>query len=372
VPRAVAVGAALVLLALLVCIFRQPPRSDYATAEVLSVGTKGPSPEPSMDGLLSDVNLRVLDGPLAGRTFVAPVMNDPQSGYSMDVRPGDVVVVVTERKHDDWQVGIDEFHRIPALFWLFLTVVGAILLVGRWQGLQSLLALAVTLVLVFGVLTRLLVAGHPPVALGIAFAALVTALTLLLVGGFTTKALVATVGTVGGVAAAGFLGWVAMTAMHLSGFTGHESVYLQYLEQGLDFRGLLLCAIIIGALGAVMDVCMSLATSLEELAANDAGADTHSLFRSGMKMGSDLLGTMTNTLVLAYTGSSLTLVLLLTAQRADFPAGRLLNMEFISVEIVRSLAGLFGMAAAIPISAAAGAWWFAKNRRRPTRPSTAG
>ena len=118
-----------------------------------------------------------------------------------------------------------------------------------------------------------------------------------------------------------------------------------------------------------MDVCMSIATSLEEIAITDPEVSPASLLGSGLKIGSDMLGTMTNTLVLAYTGSSLTLVLLIVAQGAEYPLIRLMNMEFICVEIVRSASGLFGMSTAIPLSALVASMIFTKSKISHRKPN---
>ena len=355
-----------IILAFFFSLLRNSQNAGYATAQVVKVST------PEANAMVTNVNLKVISGPMKGQLLKAPILVEQQSLYRMDLNPGDEVVIVTEKVDGRLDVGIDEYYRAPTLLFFIALVAILLVLIGRWQGLVSFLALAITILLVFGGLANLLLLSYSPLPMAIIFSAIITFITLALIGGFTKKTLTATLGTVGGVSAAGFFAYLATVTMHLSGVTGHEAIYLQTLSLSLDFRGLLLCAIIIGALGAVMDICMSLATSLEELSKADKTTTYKSLFHSGMKMGSDLLGTMTNTLVLAYAGSSLTLILLLSAQRAEFPLARLLNMEFITVEIVRSLAGLFGMACAIPISAAVGAYLYGQHRRRPRRVTQSG
>ena len=358
--------ALIIVTAFIVNILRNSHEDGFATAKVLEVSNA------AADAMVTNVNLKVLSGPMKGRLLTAPILVEQQSLYRMELSPGDEVVIVTDDNDGQLDVGIDEYYRSPTLLFFIAMVALLLFLIGRWQGLVSFLALAITVLLVFGGLTTLLLKSYSPLPMAIIFSSIITIITLTLIGGFTKKTVIATVGTVGGVSAAGLFGSLATVTMHLSGVTGHEAIYLQTMSLALDFRGLLLCAIIIGALGAVMDVCMSLATSLEELSKADEANTRSSLFASGMKMGSDLLGTMTNTLVLAYAGSSLTLILLLSAQRSEFPLARLLNMEFIAVEVVRSLAGLFGMACAIPISAAVGAYLYGHHRRRPRRASQTG
>ena len=361
IKRALVLLLMITVLGFFYCSDGSKEKQDYATASVISIS------KAEAGAMVTDVKLRIQSGPLEGQIHKAPIMVDSSSSYSMELKKGDQVVVVSENIGGEWKIGIDEHYRTPKLIFLLIVVSLLLILIGRWQGILSFLALASTIILVFGGLTRLLLASYPPVPMAIAFSALITLLTLTLIGGLSQKTAIATLGTVGGASMAGLLGYLSAETMHLSGVTGHEALFLRSMSSSLDFRGLLLCAIIVGALGAVMDVCMSLATSLEEISRASKSTNFKSLFSSGMKMGSDLLGTMTNTLVLAYTGSSLTLILLLSAQKDDFPLIRLINMEFITVEIVRSLAGLFGMACAIPISAAIGAFLYSKRKRRPKR-----
>ena len=164
--------------------------------------------------------------------------------------------------------------------------------------------------------------------------------------------------------AAGLFGWLTAILLKLTGYTGHESTYLQLLNAELDLRGLLVSGIIIGALGAVMDVAISIASSLLEISQANPGYDQRKLFESGMNIGRDIIGSMVNTLILAYTGASLTLILLFALQKEDFPLIKIMNMEFICAEVVRSLAGLFGMVLAIPVTAAVAAYVYTRNSRQ--------
>lgn len=128
---------------------------------------------------------------------------------------------------------------------------------------------------------------------------------------------------------------------------------LYYVPQFADYgnmKGILLAGIILGALGAVMDVCMSIASSTEEIAAVGQGMGFASLFKAGMNVGNDIMGTMTNTLVLAYTGASMPLLLLLMAY--DLPFLHLMNFEMLADEIIRAMIGTIALVAAIPITAA--------------------
>lgn len=137
-------------------------------------------------------------------------------------------------------------------------------------------------------------------------------------------------------------------------------------QTGFDFRGLLFAGIIIGALGAVMDVSMSISSAMDEIKQVSPGLPRRALIQSGMNVGSDLMGTMSNTLILAYTSGSLPMLLLFFAY--DTPLIKIVNLEFIATEIVRALAGSLGLIMAIPITAVAGGYILTGKEDKKTAP----
>ncbi len=137
----------------------------------------------------------------------------------------------------------------------------------------------------------------------------------------------------------------------MTGMSTEEASMLLYIPQGIqfDFKALLFSGILLGALGAVMDVAMSIASSIEEVYKANKELSRGELFSAGMEVGKDVMGTMSNTLILAYTGSSIPLLLLFMAY--DTPLVRMLNLDIIATEIVRSLAGSIGLILTIPLTA---------------------
>ncbi|MDD3193179.1 MAG: YibE/F family protein [Oscillospiraceae bacterium] len=234
---------------------------------------------------------------------------------------------------------------LAGAFLLFL------ILFGRWKGVKTVLSLAVTCFVVFGLFFPLAVRGLSPVWLSLLCAALMTGFTLFLVCGFTRKALSAILGCLGGLGAAGVLAASFSYAMRLSGIVDEEAAYLRFLsdEFVLDFKGLLFAAIIIGASGAAMDVAVSIASSLDELIQKAPGISPRHLFFSGAAIGRDIMGTMSNTLILAYVGGSIHLILLLYAYPVPFV--NIINREMVAAEILIALCGSIGMLATIPLTA---------------------
>jgi uncharacterized membrane protein len=261
-------------------------------------------------------------------------------------------------------VNIYDIARDRYIYILVAMFSGAVILVGGLKGIKSLITLAIMgLVIVFWLLP-LILQGHNPLLLTILFASLITLVTLFIVGGINSKSLSATVGAIGGLLVAGLVAWVFGNAARLTGFSSEEAQLLQFadLPRAIDIRGLLFSGIIIGALGAVLDVAMSISSSVAEIRAANPLLGGRGLFQAGFRVGRDILGTMVNTLILAYAGGALPLLLLFMAYDLSFM--RIINMDLIATEVVRSLAGSFGLLTAIPLTAIAAAI-FAGRRKKP-------
>jgi uncharacterized membrane protein len=248
------------------------------------------------------------------------------------------------------QVYLQDFARDTYLYVLAGLFVLALLLVGKRKGLVTVFTLAVTVLAIFFVLLPLLMAGHSPTGTTILVAAGVTLVTMVFVGGLHWKTAAAVTGTVGGVLVAGLLSLLVGSAVRLTGFSSEEAQMLLYMDGGpLDVRGLLFAGIIIGSLGAVMDVAMSIAAAMHEVQCANPRLCFRELFRSAMNVGRDVMGTMANTLILAYVGSTLPLLLLFMGYQ--MPWVSIINSDLIATEVVRALAGSIGLVATIPLTA---------------------
>ena len=181
--------------------------------------------------------------------------------------------------------------------------------------------------------------------------AVTAAASLILLDGLTRKSLCAVLGCVGGVAAAGLCAGIVGTLTPLNGFnmSEAENLILYGAEKGLSISGLLVCGVLIAALGAVMDVAMSIASAVWELRERSPQLSARELFRSGMNIGRDAMGTMANTLILAFAGSSLNLLILV--QVYDIPFLQLVNTDFICIEVLQSVAGSMGILLTVPLVA---------------------
>ncbi len=257
-----------------------------------------------------------------------------------------------------------ERNRMGMLLGLTLLFLLAILLIGKLKGVTTIVALIYTVLAIFSVYIPGILAGHNIYLLTVIIAIFATLVTIPLVNGFNKKALVGIMGNLGGILLAGILGLIMNAAMHISGFLDPDYGLLAMLDNGveLDLRALVWGGIVIGSLGAIMDIAVSLASALYELAHEMQQPSFKKMMKAGMNIGTDAIGTMTNTLILAYIGSSLAVVLLLTAYNKE--ALLLFNLEMIVVEILQAVVGSLGILLAVPLTAFFGATVFIPKKKK--------
>lgn len=238
--------------------------------------------------------------------------------------------------------------RLPLLY-LIVFFLGSLLVVGGIKGLKAIFTLAFTIFAVIKILLPMILNGYNPVFVSVGICAVVIVVTLLVVSGVNKKTLSAIIGTLGGVIIAGFLALFTGYMACLTGLGNEESIHLILYSRNINFRGLLFAGIIIGALGAVMDVGISVASSMYEVQLRNPKIDEKDLISAGMNVGRDIMGTMSNTLILAYVGSSLNLLLLFLVY--DMPLNEIICRDNMAAEVVRALAGSVGLIFTIPLTA---------------------
>ncbi|NLP37304.1 MAG: YibE/F family protein [Firmicutes bacterium] len=245
---------------------------------------------------------------------------------------------------------VQDYARDHYLYLLAAIFVLLIIVIGRKKGLITVVTLGITVAVVFFVLLPLLLKGYSPIPTTVVAAALITVITLGALGGRHSKTLSAAAGTVGGVLVAGLLAYFVGNAVNLTGFSSEEAQMLAFIEGSpIDVRGLLFAGIIIGALGAVMDVAMSIAAASHEVYQVNPAISIRDQIKSAMNVGRDVMGTMANTLILAYVGPTLPLLLLFMAY--EMPFVQIINRDLVATEAVRAFAGSIGLIAAVPLTA---------------------
>ncbi len=304
-----------------------------------------PSDEPGMP----DARVIVVDGPNAG-SIIDAVLQGPSGQQSVpryDV--GDEVIInISQQGEDADFIAVADRYRVPALAALLGVFVVAVTVVGRWRGVRSLIALALTLAVIIRIVVPLLLAGWNPVLLAVGAATLVTIATLLLTEGARPTTVAAAAGTficlaLTALLAIAFNALAQFTELQGSG----DLVYLQTVGRPeLDLGGLLLAAVIFGALGILDDVTVTQAATVHELSEADPRVSRSELFRRAMNVGRSHISATVNTLVLAYVGASLPLIVLFNAGQQD--PMLTVSGEIVAVEVVKALVGSIGIVAAVP------------------------
>lgn len=290
---------------------------------------------------------------------------DPLLSYTTkEVEVGDLVMIYEYHNELGYSYAFGDYWRSDALIWLLVLFCGAVILFGRLKGLNTLLGLGITCLFVFLVFVPSILAGQNIYVWSILTCLYSIVTTLLIVNGYDRKSYIAAAGCFGGVLIAGLLTAAMNAIMNITGLVDEQAMYLNDLAGGLtiDLRAVIFAAIIIGATGAVMDVAISIASSLYELNDQLENPTFRTLLRSGFTIGRDMMGTMANTLVLAYIGSSLATVVLIVAYNASLTS--IFNKEMIVVEVEQALVGSFGILSAIPLTSLLAAWFYPLGRKK--------
>lgn len=348
------VGGALLLVGLLL-LPDLGPRPTVGSPVELAQGRIVELVETGGDPMVADSMVLLLSGPRAGETV--PAYLEGPSG-SQDVpryAVGDEVVVSVSTDPADPAgafIAVTDRWRIPPLAIMVGLFAVAVAVVGGWRGVRSLLALALTLGAVVKVVVPLILAGWDPVPVAVVVATVVTLATVLLTEGVHRASLAAVAGTFASLALVGGLAvWFAGLASFTELQGAGDIVFLQAIGLGeLDLGGIVLAAVILGALGVLDDVTITQAATVDELRRTDPWAGRAVLFRRAMNVGRSHIAATVNTLVLAYVGASLPLILLFAAGRQD-PL-LIASGEAVAVEVVRALAGSIGIVAAVPFTTA--------------------
>ena len=272
--------------------------------------------------------------------------------YDVNTPPAKVsdilMVYPSEEDESSWVAGdYVRFGKIKVLIVIFVLLV---ILFGKKKGLNTILSLAFTCLSIFLVFVPSILAGYNIYYSSVIICIYIVIMTLSLVSGFNMKSLSAGLGCISGVMVAGLIGVIMQKSMKLTGLVDDDSMFLLMMnpDNPIDLKAIIFAAIIIGALGATMDVAMSISSSLKEISDELKDVSFKKLFKSGITIGRDIMGTMANTLILAYIGGSLSIVLLLITYNSSLT--EILNREMIIVELLQSLAGSLGILFTIPFT----------------------
>jgi uncharacterized membrane protein len=303
---------------------------------------------PPVKGTCTDADVRLLSGPDEDR--LVPVQLS--SGGPIPLfEVGDTVRVAEVRYGTAEPVySVVDFERRSPMLWLALAFVILVLVFGRLRGALSLVGLAASLAIVLVFIVPAILDGRPPLAVALVGSMAVMLITIALAHGLGPKSLAAILGTTFSLLLVGLLAVVFTELTNLTGFSSEEATLLAVGGSDISISGLLIAGIIIGALGVLDDVTISQASTVMALRATDPGQSFRGLYSRAIEVGRDHVSATVNTLVLAYVGSSLPVLLI-------FGSGQLglvdaVNLEIVAKEIVATLVGSIGLIAAVPITTA--------------------
>ncbi len=300
-----------------------------------------------------DVTVKILTGKFKGETVELDNMLTGNPAYDIMLSKGDRVVLHVEPRVEfiedieDVEFFISDIERVNAIYIFTGIFFLMLLLIGRKKGILSFISIVATVALIFFALTPMILHEVSPILASLIVCILSTVITIYLVGGLNFKSTSAILGSIVSVGFAAALSILSIKLATLTGFAGEEPMFLYTARPDLDFTGILSASMMLAALGAVMDTAVSIASTINEIYLTDKNLTIKDLFKSGMNVGRDIIGTMSNTLILVYLGSSLPLVLLSN----NIDLNKFFNLNQVATEIISALIGSIAILACVPVTA---------------------
>lgn len=329
---------------------------EYENAVVEQILSDSTEADPvSEDHYRGNQNLivRVRTGRYTGEQMMAENTVGPIYGQPLKIGDG-VTVGLSTYTDGTVRCYVYEYDRFPGLLLVVAAFLVVTVLVGGKVGVKSLVSLGLTVAALIFILLPLLLQGWPTIPTTFLISVLVTAATFVILGGVDKKTVCACLGTLAGIALATVFGLLAQRVLRIDGYRQEYAEALLQLRQteesGIGISGLVTAGVIVSALGAVMDVAMSISSAIRELTRVNDSLTAKDLFKSGMNIGRDMVGTMTNTLILAILGSGLTLVVYIYS--LGLQPWQLLSSAYMSLEAISAVASSIGVMLAVPLTAA--------------------
>ena len=316
------------------------------------------------------LEVEMLSGMYKGRRLVLRnIVNHNMPLLSIPAEPGDVILCRVAGSPEQVSLVniVQDYSRDRFLIWIVGGMLLVIILVGRIEGIRTACAMLISAAVIYFFMLPLISGGANAVFIVTLTAGVVAFVSLVFVIGPSRKTFSAVFGTMGGILVAGLIVLFAQQHLHFSGLENAISADIIEATRTppFDFVQILLAGMLMGVLGVAVDGAIEVASSMEEIRKANPNMPTWRLIASGLNVGTDILGTMVNTLVFAYLGAELLLVVTVTAPNLDFfksPPAQLLSIGVVSAEIVRLLAGTLGLVLAIPITAIICAFWNPKQK----------
>jgi uncharacterized membrane protein len=320
---------------------------DVGSEKIFSASASDSAPSEPFRTVETELAVQILTGAQKDRIFSIAV-TQMEGGVELK-KGGRYILFVDVFEDGSMQYSIADVFRVSSVAGVVVFACACLAVFAGRAGARALLGLALSVVCLLWGYVPLVARGYPPIPLAFLAVVFISAVTVSCVVRRGRHA-VAFLGTLGGVAGAFLLGRLMVGLWRLSGLAGDSAPLLASTIPGIDTRGILLAAVVIGAVGAVLDVSVSITAALSELAEHDPSISSPDLWASGLRVGTEVLGSMINTLILAYLGTSLPMTLLISNAGADFWG--LMNDPYVGQELVHSIAGTSGLLLTIPATTA--------------------
>lgn len=323
-------------------------------ARVMKAGEVKKVTTGSVEDTVQEVTIEILEGEHKGKEYTTNyVLSYDIEGkiLAYELKEGNTVTVQLSKDNEgNVTVVVQDVERGIFIYVMFIVFLASVILIGGKAGVKAVIGLLITILCIWFILVRGIFNGANPIWMSIGTSAVIILLTFLVIGGINRKVITAALGTLGGVIMAGIMAAIFSYLAKLSGAC-EDAIQLSINMKTItfNFRDLIFAGIVVSALGACMDVGMSIASSLDELKNKAKDITWQELFKSGMSIGRDVIGTMTNTLILAYVGGALKLILLFLA--CEMPISDILNKEAIAEELISAIAGSMGVVYTVPVTA---------------------
>lgn len=326
---------------------------QYYEGEVKRITKEMLEDDKYIDGIelgYQNIAIEILEGPEKGKEY--EIVNNISRVYNMPVEEKTKVILGFFYEGEELKdIAVYSYKRSNVIFLLVLLFIVVIIGVGGIKGIKSLVSLLFTCICVIFLMIPLMLRGINPIGAAIFSAFISIVVTLVLVSGLNKKTFTAILGTLSGVIISGVIAISFGKFARLSGISMEEAESIMYIAENtaLNIHGIMFAAILIASLGAVMDVAMSISSSIFEINDIDKNLNKTGLFRSGMNIGKDIIGTMSNTLILAFAGGSLNTIIMLYA--SNMSTNQIMNLDVLCIEVIQGLSGSIGIILTVPITA---------------------
>jgi uncharacterized membrane protein len=304
------------------------------------------------DRRMQHLKIKILNGIHKNETYTVQNLIEMVNPYKLIFENGDEILLrMTEDNNGDINyLKIYDRVRDKYIYISIIILILLLVLIGGKNGIKSVLSLLFTGLIIMNVLIPMILKGNNPIIVSITIAIITSIVTIFIIVGVNKKGYSALLGTIGGLIISGITVLILGSFANFTGLGSEEAQMLAYVAeyQNLNFQGILYAGIIIGALGAIMDVTVSISSAMWEMKQIHSKLKFKELINSGFNVGKDIMGSMSNTLILAYTGSSMFLILLFKGYNLKFI--EIINMDVIASEITRAIAGSIGLVLAIPLT----------------------